>query len=222
MAEQADAVRITEAALFSAGKPLLVDELAESTGLPKDEVRAALKALVKEYEERPTALEVGKAGDKWGMQLKASYAAHAAKLAPREVPTRTLRTLALIAFHQPILQADLKRMVGSVVYDHVAELHERGLVVERTHGVSKMLTTSERFPEYFGVPETEPERIRTYLAEKLGIKVGPKAVPVAVAEAAAEPSQDATPDGSSEGGTAPPDAEPADDAGEPEAAAPPA
>jgi segregation and condensation protein B len=179
-------VRIVEAALFSAGKPLLVDEISESTGLPKDEVRAACKALEKEYEERAGSLEVGKAGDKWAMQLRAQWAPHAAKLAPMEVPAKTLKTLALIAFHQPILQSELKRMVGERVYDHMHELHERGLVVAREHGQSKMLTTSERFPEYFGIPETEPDKIRTYLADKLGIKVGPKKVEAEVAKALAE------------------------------------
>jgi segregation and condensation protein B len=184
-------VRIVEAALFSAGKPLLVDEVAESTGLSKEEVRAACKALEKEYETKPSAFEVGKAGDKWAMQLKAQWAPAAAKLAPMEVPAKTLKTLALIAFHQPILQSELKRMVGERVYDHMGELHGRGLVVAREHGQTKIITTSDRFPEYFGIPETEPERIRTFLAEKLGIKVGPKqdkVTPPELAEADAPPA----------------------------------
>lgn len=167
-------IRIVEAALFSAGKPILVEELADSTGLSKEDVRAACKALEREYETSPGSLEVGKAGEKWAMQLKAQWAPHAAKLAPMEVPIKTLKTLALIAFHQPILQSELKRMVGERVYDHMHELHERGLVNAREHGQSKMITTSERFPEYFGIPETEADKIRTYLADKLGIKVGPK------------------------------------------------
>ncbi|HEV8361481.1 MAG TPA: SMC-Scp complex subunit ScpB [Candidatus Thermoplasmatota archaeon] len=179
-------VRIVEAALFSAGKPLLVDELADSTKLTKEQVRDACKALEKEYEASPNALEVAKAGDKWAMQLKAQWAPHAAKLAPMEVPAKTLKTLALIAFHQPILQSELKRMVGERVYDHMHELHERGLVVAREHGQTKIVTTSDRFPEYFGIPETEPDRIRTFLADKLGIKVAPKQVEADIAKAAAE------------------------------------
>jgi segregation and condensation protein B len=209
-------LRIVEAALFSAGKPILVEELAESTGVPKEDVRAACKQLEREYEQGPSALEVGKAGDKWAMQLKAQWASAAAKLAPMEVPAKVLKTLALIAFHQPILQSELKRMVGERVYDHMHELHERGLVVAREHGVSKMVTTSDRFPEYFGIPETEPERIRTFLADKLGIKVGPKeAAPPAAAPAGAPaeaPPADA----------APPEPLPAAAAPEPEPAAPPA
>lgn len=179
-------VRIVEAALFSAGKPLLAEELAEKTRLTKEQVRDACKALEKEYEGAPSALEVGKAGDKWSMQLKAQWAPHAAMLAPGEVPKKTLKTLALIAFHQPILQSELKRMVGERVYDHMHELHERGLVVAREHGQTKILTTSDRFPEYFGIPETEPEKIRTFLADKLGIKVAPKVVEAEVAQAMAE------------------------------------
>jgi segregation and condensation protein B len=179
-------LRIVEAALFSAGKPLLAEELAEKTNLSKEQVRDACKALEKEYESSISALEVGKAGDKWAMQLKAQWAPHASMLAPGEVPKKTLKTLALIAFHQPVLQSELKRMVGERVYDHMHELHERGLVVAREHGQTKIITTSDRFPEYFGIPETEADRIRTYLADKLGIKVGPKQVEPEVAQAVAE------------------------------------
>lgn len=84
-------------------------------------------------------------------------------------------------------------MVGERVYDHMHELHERGLVVAREHGQSKMVTTSDRFPEYFGIPETEPERIRTFLAEKLGIKVGPKQEKPSEVAAEGEPSSAAEP-----------------------------
>jgi segregation and condensation protein B len=212
-------VRIVEAALFSAGKPLLVDEIADSTSLPKDEVRAALKALEKEYEQRDSALEVGKAGDKWAMQLRARWAPHAAKLAPMEIPAKTLKTLALIAFHQPIVQSELKRMVGERVYDHMHELSERGLVHAKEHGQSKLITTTERFPEYFGIPETEPERIRTFLAEKLGIKVGPKKEPVPAPESVEADAPPAPEPGAPEAVEALPAPPPAP---EPEPAAPPA
>src|SRR5688572_9664276 len=81
-----DPVRVIEAALFSAGRPLLVDEIAENTGVHKPDCRKALVALQKEYDEKGLALEIAKAGDKWAMQVRAAYAPAFVRLAPMEIP----------------------------------------------------------------------------------------------------------------------------------------
>ncbi|MGQ0535947.1 MAG: SMC-Scp complex subunit ScpB [Methanobacteriota archaeon] len=164
---------IVEAALFSAGKPILVEEIAEKTGLSVTEVKKALPVLIEKYKAAESSLEVARAGEKFAMQLKASYAEHARHLAPMQVPMKLLKTLALIAFHQPILQADLKDLVGSKVYEHVHELKELGLVATREHGLSYMITTSETFPEYFGIPATDREAIRRHLADVAGVALPP-------------------------------------------------
>lgn len=177
-------IRVVEAALFSAGKPLLAEEVAEATKLPLDDVKTALKDLHKEYETRDTALEVGRAGPKWSMQIRTIYAERAKNLAPMEIPQKVLRTLALIAFHQPIKQADLKDMVGSVVYEHVHELHDRGLIKARQDGITKILTTTERFQEYFGIEATEAEALKQELAKKVGLTLAPKPAPTDAPEPA--------------------------------------
>lgn len=160
---------LVEAVLFSAGKPLTVEELGEATHLKPEEVHAALKQLQADYGERPGALEVVKSGAKWAMAVRTEYAEHAKKLAPPEIPRKVLKTLVLIAFHQPIKQADLKDMVGSVVYDHVKELHERGMITAREAGVTKVLSTTERFAEYFGLDASNRDEIRTELARRVGL-----------------------------------------------------
>lgn len=167
-------VRIVEAALFSAGKPLLVEEIAEATRLPAPDVKEALQALQAEYAARETALEVGRAGQKWAMQIRTEFAERAKHLASMEIPAKVLRTLALIAFHQPVKQSDLKDMVGSVVYDHVGELHERGMINVRQDGITKLLSTTDRFLEYFGVDATDRDGIRNFLAAKVGVALKPK------------------------------------------------
>lgn len=166
--------RIVEAALFSAGKPLLVEEISQATKLELESVKDALKELQKEYETRETALEVGRAGQKWAMQIRTQFAERAKHLAAMEIPAKVLRTLALIAFHQPLKQSELKSMIGSVVYDHVAELRERGMVTAREDGVTRILTTTERFLEYFGIEATDREGIKTAIAKKVGITLQPK------------------------------------------------
>ncbi len=164
-------VRLVEAALFSAGKPLSVDEMVQATKLGLDAVKDALKQLHAEYGQRESALEVVKAGPKWAMAVRTEFAEHTKMLAPPEIPRKVLKTLALIAFHQPIKQADLKDMIGSVVYDHVHELYERGMVTARQDGITKILATTDRFIEYFGLDAEKPEEIRTVLAQRLGLDV---------------------------------------------------
>lgn len=169
--------RIVEAALFSAGKPLLVEEISQATKLDLDSVKEALKELQKEYEGRETALEVGRAGQKWAMHIRTEYAERSKHLAAMEIPAKVLRTLALIAFHQPLKQSELKSMIGSVVYDHVGELRERGMVTAREDGITRILTTTDRFLEYFGIDATDREGIKTFLAKKVGITLQPKEPP---------------------------------------------
>ncbi len=162
-------MHVVEAALFAAGKPLLVEEIVETTGLRESDVKQGMQELVKEYESRDTVLEVGKAGTKWGMQVKSRASEPAAKFAPMEIPAKTLKTLALIAFHQPLKQSVLVEMVGSKAYDHVHELHERGLVKTREEGQTKILHVTSLFPEYFGLDAATPEEIRATMAKLVGL-----------------------------------------------------
>lgn len=166
-----DPILVVEAALFSAGKSLSVEEIAENAGIDKRKVLPALKALQERYAHAPTSLEIGRAGDKWSMQVRTAYAERTTRLAPMEIPIKLLKTLALIAYHQPILQSDLQEVVGAKVYDHVRELQERGLIRKRAHERSFHLVTSDRFPEYFGIPASDREGIKHFLAEKVGLQL---------------------------------------------------
>jgi segregation and condensation protein B len=165
-----DPVLVVEAALFSSGKPVSVEEIAENTGLARQQVPKLLKELQARYAQPgASSLEVARAGEKWAMQVQTRYAPSTVKLAPMEIPLKLLKTLALIAYHQPVLQSDLKEMVGDKAYDHIRELKELGLIKKRSHERSFMVVTSERFPEYFGIPAADREGIKTFLAEKVGL-----------------------------------------------------
>lgn len=165
---------IVEAALFSAGKPLSIDEIAQQTNLSPDAVKEACKELSKEYEARDSVLEVSKAGAKWAMQVRPQAAEPATKFAPPEIPSKLLKTLALIAYHQPMKQSELVDMIGTKVYDHVPELVERGLVKAREEGVTKILVTTALFPEYFGLDAEDREQVRATMAKLVGLPPPPK------------------------------------------------
>ncbi len=160
---------LVESALFSAGTPLDIVTLCEKTHLDQDTVKTALNDLQTTYDERRTSLQIVKSGEKWGMALTSRFADASRHIVPPEIPLHLLRTLALIAYHQPLLQSDLKDMIGSKVYEHVGRLTDAGLVKKQPEGLTYALTTTRDFPEYFGIPADEPERIREYLAEKVGL-----------------------------------------------------
>jgi segregation and condensation protein B len=160
---------IVEAALFSAGKALTPDELARVTRLDPDVIQEHLRALARAYAERESAIEVAQIGTKWTMQIRSEYAERARAFAPPEIDRDLLKTAALIAYHQPLLQSDLFDMIGSKVYEHTKALEELGLVNRKPSGRSLALTTTRYFAEFFGLKSTDREGIRKLMAEKAGI-----------------------------------------------------
>ena len=160
---------ILEGLLFSAAKPLRIADIEEAMTLARNEVRSTLRKLASDYRRRNTAIEIVRVGSRWTMQLKTDFTPHARAVAAPEVPARLLKTLALIAYHQPMLQSDLQDMLGPKVYDHVRELASLGLVNAVRKGSTKQLSTTQKFPEYFGITSAKKEDIKRFLAERVGI-----------------------------------------------------
>jgi len=164
------AERSVEAVLFSSTGPVSVAQIKESTGLSKKEVDSALCALMHRYnveQKKTSSLEIVQAGDKYVMQIKKAYTERGNLVSAPEIDSDLLRTLSLIAFHQPIRQSELRKMLGEKIYSHVVNLEEMHLIDSEPEGVTKVLCTSTYFPEYFGIKHKEPADIKAYLLEKL-------------------------------------------------------
>lgn len=162
--------RLVESVLFSASKPVSINEIKEATGLSPKKVTDAIGTLIEDYNvtrKDEVSMEVVKAGDKYAMQVKKQYLDKTVMVAKPEIQSEMLKTLSLIAFHQPVKQSNLRRMIGTKVYDHVDELSSMKLIHTRKHGTTEMLTTTRQFPEYFGIETTDPEEIREFLAKKV-------------------------------------------------------
>jgi len=194
-----DLVFQVEAVLFASGKPLAVREIAEALGLDDYRpVQRAVRTLEQTYGHRQSALEVRRVGDRYALQLQEKYVPTVHSVTPVEMAPRTVRALTLVAYHQPILQSVLVRMIGDVAYEEVQHLRGLGLVHTEPKGSTLELTTTRRFAEYFGISSTRPEEIRRFLEQKLG--VAPSVTPPeGPAPEAVPPEPTAMPvDGSSE------------------------
>ena len=165
--------RLVESVLFSASSPVSVNEIKQATSLSKKKVEKTIEELIEDYNEKrknETSMEVVKAGDKYTMQVKKQYADQSIMVTKPEIDDNLLKTLTLIAFHQPLKQSNLRRMIGAKAYDHVDDLSELKLINTRKHGATEMLSTSKLFPEYFGIETTDPTEIKTILMKKVAEK----------------------------------------------------
>jgi segregation and condensation protein B len=175
-----------EAVLFAGGKPLSVKELTEALGLEDFRpVQKAVRTLEQTYENRQSSLEVRRVGDRFALQLKEEYVPTVHAVTPVEMEARSVKALTLIAYHQPILQSHLVRMLGDVAYEEVQHLRGMGLVHTAPSASTLELTTTRRFAEYFGIPSSRPEEIRKYLEGKLGVVPSVAAPPTPSADAPA-------------------------------------
>ena len=166
--------RLVESLLFSASKPVSVNEIKETTGLSPNKIKDILNELIEDYSGKlkdETSMEIVKAGDKYAMQVRKKYADQSIMIARHEINSNLLKTLTLIAFHQPLKQSNLRRMIGVKAYDHVDELASMRLVYSKKHGATEMLTTTKLFPEYFGINSTKPEDIKDFLIKKVAKKI---------------------------------------------------
>lgn len=169
--------RLVESVLFSASKPVSISEINQATNLSRNQIKSTLNKLIEEYNvirKNETSMEVIKAGDKYTMQVKKQFVDMSIFISKPEIESKLLKTLTLIAFHQPVKQSNLRRMIGEKVYEHVDELVELKLVHTKKHGSTEMLTTTKLFPEYFGIESTDPEEIKTVLMKNISNKVSKK------------------------------------------------
>lgn len=186
-----DLVLRIEAVLFASGKPQSVHELTEALEAPDHRpVQRALRRLVRTYGSRQTALEVRRVGDRFALQVREEFVPSARPMTPLDMAPRTLKALTLIAYHQPILQSLLVRMVGEAGYGEVQRLRTLGLIQADPKGATLELHTTRRFAEHFGLASTKPEDIRQFLEQRLGVT--PAALPLEPdAKDAAAPAPDA-------------------------------
>ena len=145
---------LLEAGLYVAGRPLDLKTLGNVTGTrSKKKVRKLAKALVENYRNRDTALEILELeGERFVMQLKAEYTTKVRKLATRPLLSAgPLKTLSYIAFRQPIPQTRVIDVRGHHSYGHLTQLEEMELIIREGIGRKKMIRTTEFFADFFGL-----------------------------------------------------------------------
>jgi segregation and condensation protein B len=147
-------LRLLEAALYVAGRPLDLNELCSVLSTrSKKKTKKFTKALIKEYSARNTALEILELkNDRYVLQLKADFTPLVKKLVNRPLlSSGPLKTLSYIAYRQPISQKRVIEVRGQHAYGHVKLLRDMRLVAAERAGRSMTLRTTDYFADYFGL-----------------------------------------------------------------------
>ncbi len=161
--EEKEVTRIVEAILFTSPEPISPAKIARVSGINLKAVREALRSLVEEYRGRETAIEVIEVAGKYAMRVKPEYHGYVDRFRELDMERGMLRTLAVIALRQPIKMSELAKIRGNRCYEHVRELEEMGFVKAEKSGKTKILTTTRKFAEYFGLKAGDPESVKEFL-----------------------------------------------------------
>ncbi|MCX6798922.1 MAG: SMC-Scp complex subunit ScpB [Candidatus Diapherotrites archaeon] len=144
--------KMVEAALFMAPKAMNVQELMPVLG--EENYTAAKQAImdcVQEFNARDSALHIVLVEDSFQMRLRPEYEANVKHLAAKTIfHPGIMKTLALIAFKQPISQSLVIKYRNNKAYDHIHRLVEEGFIAREPKGRSFVLRTTKKFLEHFG------------------------------------------------------------------------
>ena len=149
-----EATARVEAALYSAGRPLKIEDLIRASGTEsRTKTYNILNSIMKKSKSAFKAIEIVTLPDEsYVFQLKPEYSSTVKKYASKPVlPKATLKTLSYIAYMQPISSKQLVETRGSGVYSHLKELRQLDFITHQNVGRLKIYSTTEKFQKYFGI-----------------------------------------------------------------------
>lgn len=161
MAEIGDCKPIVEALLFLSGEVLSVQDLREVLELPESEIRSAVQNLMDEYRTRNTGLSIVEIANGYQMVTNPEYAEWIRKFRRIHTSTRlsmpALETLAIIAYKQPIIKAEIEEIRGVNSESALRTLSERRLIKimgrKEAPGRPFLYGTTREFLQYFGLKD---------------------------------------------------------------------
>ena len=149
-----EAMARLESALYSAGRPLTIEELIKASGTEsRTKTLNLLTILIKKTKSTFKAIEIIILPDgSYVFQLKPEYSSTIRRYASKPIlPNATLKTLSYIAYMQPISSKQLVETRGSGVYSHLKELRQLDFIEHQNVGRLKIYTTTNKFQKYFGI-----------------------------------------------------------------------
>jgi len=149
----------TEAVLFASDEPLSAERLADIVGTSVKQIRRHIKNLNDKYQANNNAFRIEQIAGGYQMLTLSPYNHWLKKLlrvrSDSKLSPAALETLAIIAYKQPVIRADIESIRGVAVGEITRSLMYKGLVkiVGRAEvlGRPMLYGTTKKFLEIFGL-----------------------------------------------------------------------
>lgn len=156
---QITAESVVEAVLFASDEPLTVNRLAGIVEMSVKQVRRHVKALNEKYKANANAFRIEQIAGGYQMMTLGPYNSWLKRLLRVRSDTKlspaAVETLAIIAYKQPVIRADIEAIRGVAAGEMIRGLMYKGLVkiVGRAEvlGRPMLYGTTRKFLETFGL-----------------------------------------------------------------------
>jgi len=150
---------VVEAVLFASDEPLSAARLTDIVGTSVKQIRQHIKNLNDKYQANNNTFRIEEIAGGYQMLTLSSYNPWLKKLlrvrSDSKLSPASLETLAIIAYKQPVIRADIESIRGVAVGEIVRSLMYKGLVkiVGRAEvlGRPMLYGTTKKFLEVFGL-----------------------------------------------------------------------
>ena len=168
--DENESIARLEAALYSAGRPMSVEELIRASGTEsRTKTLNLLSKLIQKAKTAFKAIEIVILPDgSYVFQLKPEYSSTIGRRYASKpiLPKATQKTLSYIAYEQPITSKQLVEVRGTGVYSHLKELSQLDFIEHQNVGRIKIYNTTEKFRKYFGI-QGDDDTLRQKLFKKV-------------------------------------------------------
>lgn len=159
--EDQEAKSIIEALLFMAGEPVMLDTLRKIIEIDKYNTERLARELIDTYSINNSGLFIVEVAEGYQMVTNPACASWVRKLLSTSVPKKltqsSLETMAIIAYKQPIIKAEIEAIRGVNSDGVIKTLLEKRLI--KIHGRREvpgrplMYGTTNEFLQYFGLKD---------------------------------------------------------------------
>lgn len=149
---------IVEAVLFAAAKPISLEELAKLSRIDHDKVKQAIALLRARYQDSRHGITLSEMGG-YRLIVKREYLDRVQALTKSDLSKGPLRVLSIIAYHEPVKQSDIVKIIGNRTYEYVKHLEQLGFIRFERKAKTKLLSTTPHFESYFSVNKEQLKKV---------------------------------------------------------------
>jgi segregation and condensation protein B len=166
---------VLEALLFLSGEVLTISALKDVLGLPEAQLKNQMGKLIEEYRDRNAGLLVVEIASGYQMVTNPGYAEWIKKFRNMHTSSRlsmpALETLAIVAYKQPIIKAEIEQIRGVNSDSAIKTLYEKRLIKimgrKEAPGRPFLYGTTREFLQYFGLKDlTELPTLKEIIREE--------------------------------------------------------